>query len=104
MRKAPMPYSPRSFSANCLFLLSRTECCSSVVFDMRDDSPLRRHRIHYFHQAQIMTPSQCWCVPGNVGSSDEIWLAIESIRLDTKHRQSSNAPVPADGAGGSFIP
>ena len=44
------------------------------------------------------------CVFGNVESPDEICLAIESVKPDTKHRQSSNAPVPADGAGGSFIP
>src|SRR5450631_2106459 len=100
MQEAPMPYSlQRSFSANHLFLLSRTEYRSSVVFDMRDDSTRRGHRIHNFHFARMITPSQCWCVSGSVESPDEICLAIEFVKPDTKHRQSSNAPVPVDGAG-----
>ncbi len=100
-----MPYSLRkSFSANHLFLLSRAEYRSSVVFGTSEDSTRRRHRIHSFHQAQIISPSQCWGVSGKVESPDEICLAIESVKPDTKHRQSSNAPVPADGAGGGFIP
>jgi hypothetical protein len=31
------------------------------------------------------------------------YLVIESVRRDTKHRQVSTAPVPADGAGGSAV-
>jgi hypothetical protein len=99
-----MPYSiQRSFSANHPFLFSRTGYRSSVVFDMRDDATRRGHRIDNFHLARINTPSQCCCVFGNVESPDEICLAIESVKPDTKHRRSSNAPVPADGAEGSFI-
>ena len=42
-----------------------------------------------------------YCVAGKVNSADKLYLVIESVRPDTKHARHSNAPVPADGAGGS---
>ena len=36
-----------------------------------------------------------------VNSADRLYLVIESVRPDTKHRRASTVPVPGDGAGGS---
>lgn len=44
---------------------------------------------------------QAYCVAGKVNSVNTLYLVVESIKLDTRHRWSSIAPVPADGAGGS---
>jgi hypothetical protein len=38
---------------------------------------------------------------GKVNGADRLYLVIESVRPDTKHVRSFNAPAPADGAGGS---
>jgi len=64
-----------NFSANHLVLISRTEYRSCAVFLMKDDSTHRVYR-----------------------SADKLYLVIESVKPDTKHRQSSTAPAPADGA------
>jgi hypothetical protein len=40
---------------------------------------------------------------GKVNSAGKLDLVIESVRLDTKRRRVSTAPVPADGAGGSTL-
>jgi hypothetical protein len=92
-----------NFSANHLFLLSRTEYRSCVVFVMRDDSTRRLYRLHDFSKSQIITPNQYWCVSGKVNSADKLYLVVESVKPDTKHPRSSTVPVPADGAGGGPI-
>jgi hypothetical protein len=43
------------------------------------------------------------CVAGKVNSADKLYLVIESVRLDAKHRRRSTAPVPSDGAGGHAV-
>ena len=35
--------------------------------------------------------------------ADKLYLVIELVRLDTKPRRVSTAPVPADGAGGPAV-
>lgn len=92
-----------NFSANRLLLLSRTEHRSCVVFLMKDDSTRRVYRLYDFTKSQLITPGQYYCVFGKVNSADKLYLVIESVRPDTKPRQSSNAPVPADGAGGFAV-
>jgi len=62
-----------NFSANHLFLLSRTEYPSCAVFLFKDLDTQR------------------------------VYLVIESVRPDTKHARCSPVPVPDDGAGGSPI-
>jgi hypothetical protein len=44
-----------------------------------------------------------YCVAGKVNSADKLYLVIESVRLDTKPRRISTAPLPADGAGGPTV-
>ena len=87
-----------NFSANHLLLLSRTEYRTCAVLLMRDDSTRRVYRLHDFTKSQTPSPGQYYCVSGKVNSADKLYLVIESVKLDTKHKTVSNAPVPVDGA------
>jgi hypothetical protein len=89
-----------NFSANHLLLLSRSECERCVVFVMKDDSTRRVYRLYDFTKSRIITPGQYYCVSGKVNSADKLYLVIESVKADHKHGFTSNAPLPADGAGG----
>ena len=88
------------FSANHLFLLSRTEYPSCAVFLLRDLDTQRVYRIYDFTKAQLIRPNVAYCVAGRVNSADKLYLVIESVRPDTRHSRSSTFPVPAAGAGG----
>jgi len=90
-----------NFSANHLFLLSRTEYPSHVVFLLQDRDTQRVYRLYDFSKAQRMQPDVAYCIAGKVNSADKLYLVIESVRLDAKHARCSNPPSPADGAGGS---
>jgi len=90
-----------NFSANHLFLLSRTEYRSCVVLLLLDRDTQRVYRLHDFTKAHLLLPGQAYCVAGKVNSADKLYLVIESVRPDTKHTGPSTAPVPADGAGGN---
>ena len=92
-----------NFSANHLFLLSRTEYPSCAVFLLRDLDTQRVYRLHDFTKALLIRPDVAYCVAGKVNSADKLYLVIESVRPDTRHPRFSNAPAPADGAGGSPI-
>ena len=92
-----------NFSANHLLLLSRMEYRTCAVLLMRDDSTRRVYRLHDFTKSHAPIPGQYYCVSGKVNSADKLYLVIESIKTDSKHLWSSNAPVPADGAGGSAM-
>ena len=92
-----------NFSANHLYLLSRTEYPSCAVFLMQDLDTQRVYRLHDFSKAQLIQPDVAYCVAGKVNSADKLYLVIESVRPDTRHSRSSTVPVPADGAGGSGI-
>jgi hypothetical protein len=88
-----------NFSANHVFLISRTEYPPYAVFLMQDCDTQRVYRLYDFSKAQLLRPGVAHCVAGKVNSADKLYLVIESVSLDTKHRRST-APVPADGAGG----
>jgi hypothetical protein len=92
-----------NFSAQHLILLSRAEYPSYAVLLMQDGDTQRVYRLHDFSKAHCVRPRVAYCVAGKVNSADKLYLVIESIRLDTKRRRDSNAPVPADGAGGSAV-
>ena len=92
-----------NFSANHLVLISRTEYPSYAVLLMQDHYTRRVYRLYDFSKAQLIRPKVAYCVAGKVNSADKLYLVIESVHLDTKRRPSSNAPVPADGAGGSTV-
>ncbi len=89
-----------NFSANHLLLLSRTEYRSCAVLVMRDDSTRRVYRLHDFSKSHILTPGQYYCVFGKVNCADKLYLVVESVKPDTKHKLHSNALAPVDGAGG----
>ncbi len=92
-----------NFSANHLFLLSRTEYRSCAVFLMLDRDTQRVYRLYDFTKAQLIPPDQAYCIAGKVNSADRLYLVIESVRPDTKHARGANAPAHVDGAGGPHI-
>ena len=92
-----------NFSANHLFLLSRTEYPSCAVFLLRDLDTQRVYRLYDFSKARLIMPNVAYCVAGKVNSADKLYLVTESVRPATRHSRSSTLPVPADGAGGSPI-
>ena len=92
-----------NFSANHLALISRTEYRSCAVFLMRDDSTHRVYRLHDFTKTQQISPNGYYCISGKVNSADRLFLVVESIREDTRHRPVSNAPALPDDAGGSAM-
>ena len=89
-----------NFSANYLFLISRTEYPSYAVLLIEDRDTQRVYRLYDFSQAQLIRPGMAYCVAGKVNSADKLYLVIESVRPDMKPRRVSKAPVPAEGAGG----
>jgi len=89
-----------NFSANHLFLLTRTEYPRYAVFLLQDRDTQRVYRLYDFTKAQLIQPSVAYCVAGKVNSADRLYLVIDSVRPDTKHTRSSTVPAPADGAGG----
>jgi hypothetical protein len=82
-----------NFSANYLFLLSRTEYRSCAVFLMQDHGTQRVYRLYDFTKAQLISPDQAYCIAGKVNSADKLYLVIESVRPDTKHARCSIAPA-----------
>ena len=87
-----------NFSANHLFLLSRTEYRSCAVFLMQDRDTQRVYRLYDFTKAQLIPPDTAYCLAGKVNSADKLYLVIESARPDTKRARFSQAPALADGA------
>lgn len=100
MSSAP-PVPPLfNFSANHLFLLSRTEYPSYAVFLLQDFDTQRVYRLYDFSKARFIQPNVAYCVAGKVNSAGRLYLVIESVRPDSKHPRSSTVPIPANGAGG----
>jgi len=90
-----------NFSANHLFLLTRTQYPKYAVFLLQDRDTKRVYRLYDFTKAQLIKPNVAYCVAGKVNSADRLYLVIDSVRLDTKYSRCSTAPALADGAGGS---
>jgi hypothetical protein len=93
-----------NFSANHLFLLSRMEYRSCAVFLMLDRDTQRVYRLMDFTKRLRLSAEKAYCIAGKVNSANTLYLVIESVKLDSKHRASSIAPVSVDGAGGHSIP
>ncbi len=92
-----------NFSANHLFLISRTEYASCAVFAMLDHDTRRVYRLFDFTKRRRLTPGCAYCVTGKVNSVNTLYLVIESVKRDTKHERLSTTPVPPDGAGGDGV-
>ena len=93
-----------NFSANHLFLLSRTEYRSCAVLLFEDHDTKRVYRLYDFTKTLLIQPKVAYCIAGKVNSADKLYLVIESVRLDTKHIRPSTVPDPVDGAGGWPLP
>ena len=92
-----------NFSANHLFLLSRTECRSCAVFLMQDHFTRRVYRLHDFTKSLALEANVFYCVAGKVNSADKLYLVIESVKRDAKHTWSSTTHAPVDGAEDSTM-
>lgn len=90
-----------NFSANHLSLIRRTEYRSCAVFLVKDHHTQRLYRLHDFSKSQIMDHDCFYSVAGKVNSADKLYLVIESVKRDAKHRWDSTAHPPADRAGGA---
>jgi hypothetical protein len=89
-----------NFSANHLFLISRVEYVSCAVLLMLDRDTERAYRLLDFTKRLRLTEGKAYAVAGKVNSASTLYLVIESVKLDTKHRCSSLAPATPHGAGG----
>jgi hypothetical protein len=89
-----------NFSANHLFLISRTEYRSCALLLMLDRDTRRLYRLFDFTKRLRPIPGRAYCVAGKVNSVNTLYLVVESIQLDSKHWWSSIAPAPDDGADG----
>lgn len=90
-----------NFSANHLFLLTRTEYPKYAVFLLQDRDTQRVYRLYDFTKAQLIQPNVAYCIAGKVNSADRLYLVIDAVRPDTKHSRPSTIPALTDGAGGS---
>jgi len=63
-----------NFSANHLFLLTRTEYRSCAVFLMQDRGTQRVYRLYDFTKAQLIAPDRAYCIAGKVNSADKLYL------------------------------
>jgi hypothetical protein len=89
-----------NFSANHLFLLSRTEYRSCALLLMLDHDTRRVYRLFDFTKRLRPIPGIAYCVAGKVNSVNTLYLVVESIKLDNKHQRSFIVPSPDDGADG----
>jgi hypothetical protein len=83
-----------NFSANHLFLISRTEYSSCALLLMLDHDTRRVYRLLDFTKRLRPLPGKAYCAAGKVNSVNTIYLVVESIKLDSKQQPSSIAPSP----------
>jgi hypothetical protein len=69
-----------NFSANHLFLLSRTEYRSPAVFALLDRDTQRVYPPVRLHQTPPPCASPAHCVAGKVNSAGTLYLVIESVQ------------------------
>jgi hypothetical protein len=63
-----------NFSANHLFLLSRTEYPSCAVFLLQDRDTKRVYRLYDFTKARVIQPDVAYCVAGKINRSSHCAL------------------------------
>src|SRR5947209_12543579 len=89
-------------TSNHLFLLSRMEYNSCALLLMLDHDTRRVYRLLDFTKRLRPIPGKAYCLAGKVNSVHTLYLVVESIKLDSKHQQSSIAPPHDDGADGQL--
>jgi hypothetical protein len=67
---------------------------------MQDHHTQRVYRLYDFSKSLQITPNHFYCVTGKVNSTEQLYLVLESVKMDSKHPWPSHNPGPADGAGG----
>ena len=83
-----------------MLVFSPTDAAVCAVLLLLDRDTQRVDRLFDITKSLRLTPGHA-CVAGSkVNSVNTLYLVIESVRLDTKHSRSSNAPTLPDGAGG----
>ena len=65
-----------NFSANHLFLLSRTEYRKCAVFLLRDLDTQRVYRLYDFTKALLLRPGVAYSVAGKVNSADKLYYIV----------------------------
>jgi len=93
--------SVSNFSANRLFPCLADGVWFQCGVLLEDHDTQRVYWRYGFSKAQLIRSGVAYCVAGKVNSADELYLVIESVRLDTEYARSSTVPAPADGARGS---
>ena len=63
-----------NFSANHLFLLTRTEYRTCTVFLMQDRDTQRVYRLYDFTKTQLIPPDQAYCIAGKAVSYTHLTL------------------------------
>jgi len=63
-----------NFSANRLFLLTRTEYRTCAVFLLQDRDTQRVYRLYDFTKTRLIAPDQAHCIAGKVNSTDKLYL------------------------------
>jgi len=90
-----------NFSANQLTLCQQIDARACRVFLMRDGHTGRIYRLYDFSKSRQIAPHACYCVSGKVNSANgQLYLVIESFKIDAKHAPAQSTPLPPHGAGG----
>lgn len=77
-----------------------TEYSSCALLLMLDHGARCVYRLFDFTKYLRRSPGIAYCVVGKVSSINTVCLAVELIKLDLKHQQSSIAHSAKDGADG----
>ena len=80
-----------NFSANHLFLLSRTEYRSCAVFLFEDHDTKRVYRLYDFTKALLIQPKVAYCVAGKVNSAATDRQTLPCDRIGPPRHQTHPA-------------
>jgi hypothetical protein len=88
-----------NFSANHLFLISRTEYTSCAVLVMLDRDTRCVFRLFDFTKRLRLTPGRAYCGAGKVNRVNTLWSSNRS-NWTPSTIDFPQLPFPTDGAGG----
>ena len=57
---------------------------------MLDHSTRRVYRLYDFTRSQVIEPGSPYCVFGKVNSADKLYLVIESVKPNAKHKRAAH--------------
>jgi hypothetical protein len=94
------PTAVRKHSAEDKILLLKFGSLCQVTYIRPFRISCRHNRLLDLTKRLRPIPGKAYCVAGKVNSVHTLYLVVESIKLDSKHQQSSMAPPHDDGAEG----